>query len=104
MEIDQPWIDLRQISNRQISRNRLAAALLNHLGRHLEQYQQYGMQPFIEQWQALDSYLGQAVDLVSPASVIKGKVCGIDEHGSLLLETAEGVQAYQSGEVSLRGG
>ena len=103
MEIDQPWVDLLQITKTNISRNRLAAALLNHLSRYLALYQKNGMQPYIEEWLALDSYLGETVDLVSPTTVIKGIVRGIDAQGGLLLETAEGLHAYQSGEVSLRG-
>lgn len=102
--IDQPWVDLAQISSKNVSRNRLAAALLNQLSRHLETYQRDGMAPFVEQWMALDSFLGRPVELLGSTASTQGIVRGIDEQGSLLVETDDGVQAFQSGEVSLRAG
>jgi BirA family biotin operon repressor/biotin-[acetyl-CoA-carboxylase] ligase len=101
--IDQPWVDLSRIQGEAVSRNTLAAALLNHLCLHLETYQLEGMAPYIDQWMELDSYMGKQVELLSATTSIKGEVCGIDEHGSLLLKTDDGIHAYQSGEVSLRG-
>ena len=104
LSIDQPWVDLAHISPQPVSRNQLAAALLNHLSLQLTNYQQQGMAPFVGQWMELDSFLGERVELLSASSSIKGVVRGIDEQGSLLLETSDGIHAYQSGEVSLRGG
>lgn len=101
--IDQPWVDLASITGHSISRNRLAAGLLNHLCQSLQRYREEGMAAFIDQWNRLDSYMGKPVVLMSGETRIEGINRGIDEHGSLLLDTGDGVQAFQSGEVSLRG-
>ncbi|MBD3610111.1 MAG: bifunctional biotin--[acetyl-CoA-carboxylase] ligase/biotin operon repressor BirA [Gammaproteobacteria bacterium] len=100
--IDQPWIDLSSLTEQKLSRNQIVAKILLQLRANLEQFEREGMQAYLETWNKMDQYAGQEVELHFPQQVITGKVQGIDQYGSLLLQTSEGVKAYQSGEVSLR--
>lgn len=101
-EIDQPWCDL-QDRLPGIDRNRLLAAVLNRLVPALQRFSQQGFEPFRRAWLARDAFADSAVVLVTPRLQVEGVCRGVDRSGALLLETAEGMQAFHGGEVSLRG-
>ncbi|MGD8312111.1 MAG: bifunctional biotin--[acetyl-CoA-carboxylase] ligase/biotin operon repressor BirA [Gammaproteobacteria bacterium] len=101
--IDQPWTDLRTLTgNRQLSRNRLAALLLDNLLPLLAVFESDGMPAFLDEWKRYDLVDGHQVELHVPGRVIAGRACGIDANGALLLETGDGRRCYASGELSLR--
>ena len=101
--IDQPWTDLSSHAGcNDVSRNRLAACLLDNLLPALAQFEARGLQPFMEEWQRYDIVQGRPVDLQLPNEVISGMACGIDAGGALLVETATGRRRFTSGEVSVR--
>jgi BirA family biotin operon repressor/biotin-[acetyl-CoA-carboxylase] ligase len=102
-DIDQPWTDLDTLTGRNgVSRNRLAACLLDNLLPAIAQFETQGLQPFMEEWQRYDIVQGRPVDLHLPNEVISGMACGIDAGGALLVETATGRRRFTSGEVSVR--
>ena len=81
----------------------LFAALLNQLASALALFAQAGLPAHRTAWEALDAYRGRAVRLLRDQQVVlEGIARGIDDRGQLLVETATGVQAVMSGEVSLR--
>jgi BirA family biotin operon repressor/biotin-[acetyl-CoA-carboxylase] ligase len=101
--IEQPWTDLLTLTgHRRLSRNRLAALLLDDLLPLLAAFESDGMQPFLEEWKRYDMVDGQAVDLHLPGRVIAGMACGIDAGGALLVDTGDGPRRFASGEVTLR--
>jgi len=101
--IDQPWTDLRSVAGcKDVSRNRLAACLLDNLLPLLEQFESRGLQPFMGEWQRYDIVQGRPVDLQLPNETVSGMACGIDAGGALLVETATGRRRFTSGEVSVR--
>ena len=101
--IDQSWIDLRTLTGRaDISRNRLAASLLDQLLPAAELFESQGMQPFMEEWRQHDMVAGRQIELQLPDEVICGKGCGIDPAGALLVETSTGCRRFASGEVTIR--
>ena len=101
--IDQRWTDLVSLAGRNsVSRNRLAACLLDNLLPAIAQFEAQGLQPFMEEWQRYDIVQGRPVDLQLPNEVISGMACGIDAGGALLVETATGRRRFTSGEVSVR--
>lgn len=98
--IDQPWTDLH--SHREgISRNALAAWLLEELVLQLESYTRFGFAPFIEQWQQWDGLYGQAIRVFSADQPVDGTAMGIDAGGALLLDTGKKILKLYSGDVSL---
>jgi len=101
--IDQPWTDLHSLTGGDaVSRNRLAACLLDQLLPAIAEFESQGLQPFMEEWRRYDIVQGHPVDLQLPNETISGMACGIDAGGALLVETATGRRRFTSGEVSVR--
>jgi len=101
--IEQPWTDLLTLTGRRrLSRNRLAALLLDELLPLLAAFETDGMQPYLEEWKRYDMVDGQAVELHLPGRIIAGMACGIDAGGALLVDTGDGPRRFASGEVTLR--
>ncbi len=101
-EIDQPWVDLQHIAAQPISRNEIAAILLSELLLVAEQFQRFGLAPFLDEWIAADAYAGKAVEIQQGTETIIGYARGVDGNGAVLLETDLGMRQFHSGEVSLR--
>lgn len=99
--IDQDWVSLHTI-NGEISRNKLAADLLNNLLPLLTHYEQAGFAPLREEWEALDCFGRREVDIRMGDRVLTGRVLGVNAAGALRLQTEEGEQLVYGGEASLR--
>ncbi|TCT22740.1 BirA family biotin operon repressor/biotin-[acetyl-CoA-carboxylase] ligase [Thiobaca trueperi] len=103
-DIDQPWTTLDQALNgKPLSRNRLAARILDDLMAALEQYGSEGLAPFLDRWRQFDTLQGKPVRLLMGERIIEGRHAGIGPDGSLQLDTPDGRRSFQTGEVSLRG-
>lgn len=101
--IDQPWTDLASILGERLpGRNLLAARLIAALSVALEGYGRHGLGPFVADWDAFDGLRGEPVRLQLGERVIEGTHAGIALDGALRLVTADGIQSYHAGEVSLR--
>ena len=102
-EIDQNWTDLRRLTGREmLSRNRLAATVLDHSFAAIGEFERSGLQPFLEEWRRYDVIQDRHVCLRLPNEIIQGRACGVDSGGALLVDTATGRRRFASGEVSLR--
>lgn len=101
-EIDQPVTDIRQIVGQPVSRNQLVGLLLDQIFIGMHTFSKQGFAPFRSDWAALDLTKGKQVTLQTNTSAISGVAKGVTERGEVLLETAEGLKAYQSGDISLR--
>jgi BirA family biotin operon repressor/biotin-[acetyl-CoA-carboxylase] ligase len=100
--IDQPWVDLFQIpGGEEISRNRLAAQLLEQLFVTLGRFEREGLQPLIAAWQRYDLYYGQPVSLRVGNKLVQGVHRGVNTEGALLLQQGEKLLPFHGGEVSL---
>jgi BirA family biotin operon repressor/biotin-[acetyl-CoA-carboxylase] ligase len=101
--IDQPWTDLQQLAgDTGISRNDLAARLLDEVMPAIEAFDAAGLQPFLDEWRRYDLVSGREVDLLLPNERITGTACGIDGGGALLVDTTNGRRRFASGELSVR--
>ena len=101
--IDQRWTDLCSLTGQpNLSRNRLAASVLDQVLISVREFEQFGMDPFMDEWRRLDLVNGRQVDLQLPNEVVPGLACGIDAAGALLVDTATGRRRFASGEISLR--
>lgn len=102
-DISQPWIDARRLAHNEMpSRNVIVAALLDALVEALGQFKRSGFAALKEEWQALDVYAGAQVMIQLGEELIFGVARGVDDGGALQLETANGLQLFHGGEVSLR--
>jgi BirA family biotin operon repressor/biotin-[acetyl-CoA-carboxylase] ligase len=102
-KIDQPWTDLASILQRPVSRNLLAAALIEKLYRTLQDFEKKGFELFRARWQALHAYHEKEVHLTMGDTQTSGTVDGVDGNGALRLRGRDGqVRVFHSGDVSLR--
>ena len=100
--IDQPWVNLSELVQGQISRNEIVASLLVDLDKTLTDYRQSGFGRFAESWDRLSAMYKQPVVIHRGHDKVEGVEVGIEENGALKLETSQGTQLFHSGEVSLR--
>jgi BirA family biotin operon repressor/biotin-[acetyl-CoA-carboxylase] ligase len=103
-QIDQPVTDLANSTVTIINPNHLLGNLLNHLCNVLAAFEQGGFTALRDDWSQHHAFHEREVRILMPdGREIHGVVQGITEDGSLLVCTAEGVQRFISGDISLRG-
>ena len=100
-QISQPCTDIASL-DKPVSRNQLAATLLDQLLVVMREYSSQGLAPFLSEWRQLDVFAGQEVCLQTAQETIAGIVQGIDAQGALLLDCAGQLRRFHSGDVSLR--
>ncbi|MBB1335883.1 bifunctional biotin--[acetyl-CoA-carboxylase] ligase/biotin operon repressor BirA [Pseudoalteromonas sp. SR44-5] len=100
-QIDQAWTDLSQHSQ-QIDKNQLVAHLTYHLEQRLAQYSQTGLHDMYQQWNELNAFAGQCVELNTGHRSWRGICEGIDPQGGIRIRQDGEVKSYYGGEISLR--
>lgn len=80
----------------------LVIALQKQLKRDIQLFEREGLAAFKTRWQAADLFYGREIRLLMGEKSVEGICRGVDEQGAVLLETADGVQAFIGGEISLR--
>ncbi|MGO1298880.1 MAG: bifunctional biotin--[acetyl-CoA-carboxylase] ligase/biotin operon repressor BirA [Vibrio sp.] len=103
-QVDQPWTTLHDVmaDEHKIDRNQLALAVIQAWDSALRDYEQVGMRDFVKRWNRVDNFLDRPVKLIIGQKIVTGISRGIDDHGGVLLETEQGLEAYIGGEISLR--
>ncbi|MGJ8620969.1 MAG: bifunctional biotin--[acetyl-CoA-carboxylase] ligase/biotin operon repressor BirA [Methylophilaceae bacterium] len=102
--IDQPAIDLKQVSSKAVDQNLLLGTVLKHLADVLRHFEQFGFVGIREEWLSHHAYHQQPVRLLLPdGRDVEGEVVDVADDGILLVNTAFGVQRFSAGEISLRG-
>ena len=102
-EINQSWIDLNSALGRTVSRNKLAASLLNRMVPLLQRYERVGFAEWHKNWDMYDTFIGKNVVLQQGLNnFVEGVACGVSDSGELLLDINGCRRKFKSGEVSLR--
>ena len=101
-ELDQAITDITRIGGEHISRNQLAASIIDDLVNMLREYQTNGFKSFINDWRDYDELAGRQGELILPREKLKGKILGIDDSGLLMMSIDGKTRTFSSGEVSLR--
>jgi len=101
--IDQPWASLEQLGGVQISRNQLAARLVERLVAACARYETHGLSPFLNDWKQHDGLRDREVRVQLGPRVIEGVYRGVAPSGAAIIESEQGVSEYHAGEVSMRG-
>ncbi|KAF7774740.1 BirA family transcriptional regulator, biotin operon repressor / biotin-[acetyl-CoA-carboxylase] ligase [Pseudoalteromonas marina] len=99
--IDQAWTDLSQ-HTQQLDKNELVASLTYHLENRLDQYRKSGLQTMHEQWNSLNAFAGECVELNTGHRSWRGICEGIDPQGGIRIRQDGEVKSYYGGEISLR--
>ena len=100
-QIDQAWTDLSQ-HTQQVDKNQLVAYLTHHLEQRLAQYSQTGLNDMYQQWNSLNVFAGQYVELNTGHRSWGGICEGIDANGGIRIRQDGEVKSYYGGEISLR--
>jgi len=102
-EIDQAWVDLKNITRSQMCRNKVIASIIDQLISNINKYQQCGLDTFMSRWQELDYLFEKNVVVKSPDGKEKiGKAIGVNEQGELLLELGNQIECIHAGDISVR--
>ncbi len=100
--VGQAATDLQTYLGR-IDRNDLLLTLAAALNAGLARFESEGFAAFQDAWHVCHAQQGQPVCmLLNGHETVCGVALGVDAQGALLLETASGIRAFHSGEVSLR--
>jgi BirA family biotin operon repressor/biotin-[acetyl-CoA-carboxylase] ligase len=99
--IEQPWAQLSEHIEG-IDRNTVAATLIGQLIKSIEEFDKHGFENFKEYWVRRDAFIDKEVDLILPDRVRSGTARGVNSKGEFLLETNDGLEAVNAGELSLR--
>lgn len=99
--IDQPWIDLAGLGS-SLSRNLLAAAVLEHLLPALDRFDAEGLVPFHSAYAQMDALAGREVAVQMGEQTQTGRALGIAADGALRVEMDGVERLFHSGEVSVR--
>ncbi len=99
--IDQPWIDLAELDC-DVSRNRLAARLIDEIVAALIQFEANGFDAFVERWDALDALAGRRVLVQAGEREHRGVAQGVAPDGGLRVLLDQGLRVFHSADVSLR--
>lgn len=101
--IDQPVSDLAGAVAGMPERNALLAVLLQELADMLDEFARLGFASLRAEWERYHVYQNRQVKMLLPdGSQTVGVVRGVTEEGALQVETAQGMQVFNAGEISLR--
>jgi BirA family biotin operon repressor/biotin-[acetyl-CoA-carboxylase] ligase len=101
-DLGQPHIDVRTALGRALSRNRLAAALIDAVCEVLHTVKDRGFEALGAEWATYDLVVGKAVEVRSPEGVITGEARRLDPGGALWVAVGQRLLRLRCGEVSLR--
>jgi BirA family biotin operon repressor/biotin-[acetyl-CoA-carboxylase] ligase len=105
-EVEQPWISLNEALTTRVqklvSRNALAAALLQDLQKVIVEFERSAFDSFASEWSALDLTLNHDVRILENNRELQGIARGVDEQGALQVEVLGELRSLHAGEVSLR--
>jgi len=102
-QIDQAWCDLAGMAHGDaVSRNVLAAGVIDALLPALDRFEREGLAPFLARWRALDALAGKPVRVLDGRDTQDGVAAGIDDHGALRVRFGQQERRYHGGEVSIR--
>ncbi len=99
-QIDQPWSAAE--GYQKISRNALLVSMSSRMISAFEVFKNEGFAAFMPYWSSYNLFSGSPISVFRGEAVFEGLDAGIDAEGNLLVATPSGVQAHNSGEVSMR--
>jgi BirA family biotin operon repressor/biotin-[acetyl-CoA-carboxylase] ligase len=104
-QLAQPVTSLDQLLPVLPERNQLLAVLLCELHAVLCEFAAHGFGAVRAEWERYHGWQDKPVQLLLPdGSKMKGVARGVDDTGALRVETAQGMQNFNAGGISLRKG
>lgn len=105
--VDSGWaqspVDLRLVLERGVSRELLAATMINHVVEALGTFEGQGFDAFAESWRRYDWLRGRAIIVEQSGGSLRGTASGIDNDGALLVQEAEATTRVIAGSIRVAG-
>ena len=93
---------LAELLDSPLSRNALAASLVNEIALALEEFAARGLAAFMDEWRSADDLIDQPVRVLQGTETVEGLARGIDGDGALLVDVDGARRRILSGEVTVR--
>jgi BirA family biotin operon repressor/biotin-[acetyl-CoA-carboxylase] ligase len=101
--IDQPASALDEVCTAMPTRSQLLACVLQELVCVLRQFEQGGFALLRNEWERYHVHQNSPIQLrMADGRTMSGIACGVSDNGELCLETVQGIQSFNSGEVEGR--
>ncbi len=101
-DINQAVTDICSLTEKRLSRNKIASTLLSNIFEILQDLQSGTSSSLLDEWREYDQSFGRKAKLILPGKEIEGILKGVDNQGSLLMMVDGQLKSFTSGEVSLR--
>lgn len=101
-DIDKAVTDICRLTEKRLSRNKIASTLLSNIFEILQDLQSGASSSLLDEWRQYDKSVGRRAKLLLPGKEIEGILKGVDNQGSLLMIVDGQLKSFTSGEVSLR--
>lgn len=103
-QIDQPWVDAETLLPGNVpSRNHLAAGLIWRLSSLLQDYENRGLEPWLEDWRRCNCVLGRKVSISQGDRQFAATAMDVAANGALIVQLANGQkQTLLAGDIQLR--
>lgn len=101
-DIDKEVTDISTLTEKRLSRNKIASTLLSNIFEILQELQSGTNSSLLDEWRQYDQSVGRSAKLILPGKEIEGILKGVDNQGSLLMIVDGQQKSFTSGEVSLR--
>ena len=99
--VDQPIAALRDVVP-SVSRNALAASLIEALLGMLPRFETHGFEPWRDAWNRRNAYAGQEIDVHQGTQAYVAVAEGVDDTGNLRVNVDGQARLLAGGEISLR--
>lgn len=100
--LGRPVTDVASELGCEVRRNEIGGLLLDELFLLLGEYSHKGFSALCEEWAGYDALRDSEVDVYGLDRNVSGIARGVDVHGALRVETAQGEVLLYGGEISLR--
>ena len=94
---------LKMATGRNWCREQVLAEFLNSFETVFNEWQEAAsLRPFMDYWIRHDLLAGREISILQDGKTEKGRACGLDDEGRLLLETDDGMKMIHAGDVHLQ--
>jgi BirA family biotin operon repressor/biotin-[acetyl-CoA-carboxylase] ligase len=105
--VDSGWaqtpVDLRHVLEGGVSRESLAAGMIDRVVDALGTFEGRGFGAFAESWRQYDWLLGRAITVEQSGGSLRGTASGIDDDGALLVREAQSTKRVIAGSIRVDG-
>ncbi|MBL8806595.1 MAG: biotin--[acetyl-CoA-carboxylase] ligase [Rhodospirillales bacterium] len=98
-----PATDIREATGETLAPEAALEGFARHFMDWVTRWHEGGFAPVREAWIAHAAGLGERIEVRLPAETTHGTFAGLDGHGALLLDTAQGRRTIAAGDVHLAG-